>query len=247
MGLLIDCYVFAVFILSSFLQTATGFGYAIITAPLLALVLAPKETVMLTMLTGLIIRLLMMRTTKESGSFKAIAPLIAASVLGAIPGAYVMTVISNDALKLFIGVVLLLAATALWKNYRLPINQSRFAESVVGGISGFLATTTSINGPPVILYYLNANANDNKEEFRGNLTRYFLLINIASIFVSFLAGTLIVDSLWRQTLQAVPALWIGFFLGEKFFHRIHAATFKKVSLGMVFASSLAIVGSVFIR
>jgi uncharacterized membrane protein YfcA len=245
--LLIELYVFAVFILSSFLQTATGFGYAIITAPLLALVLEPKETVMLTMLTGLIVRLLMMRSTKNSGSFKAIAPLITASIVGAIPGAYVMTIISNDALKLFIGLVLLIAATALWKNYRLPIRQSRCAESIVGCLSGFLATTTSINGPPVVLYYLNSNVGENKNVFRGNLTRYFLLINIASIIISFLAGTLIVDSLWRQTLLALPALWIGFFLGEKFFHRINAVTFKKVSLCMVFASSLAIVGAALLK
>ena len=52
--MLVGLYVFMVFILSSFMQTATGFGYAIITAPLLALVLEPKETVMVTMLTGLI-------------------------------------------------------------------------------------------------------------------------------------------------------------------------------------------------
>jgi len=33
-----ELYIFTVFILSSLMQTATGFGYAIITAPLLALV-----------------------------------------------------------------------------------------------------------------------------------------------------------------------------------------------------------------
>ncbi len=42
--MIIELYIFSVFILSGFLQTVTGFGYAIITAPLLALVLEAKET-----------------------------------------------------------------------------------------------------------------------------------------------------------------------------------------------------------
>lgn len=238
-----EVYVFAVLILSSFLQTATGFGYAIITAPLLALVLGPKETVMLTMLTGLIIRLFMMRATKHDGSFKAIFPLITASIVGAIPGAYIMTMISNDGLKLFIGIVLLIAVLALWKNYKISINHHKFTEGIVGGLSGFLATTTSINGPPIILYYLNSKAEENKSVFRGNLTRYFLLINIASIVISYFAGTLKIRDLWLQTLLSIPALYIGFYLGEKAFHRINSETFRKASLVMVFVSSIVLIGA----
>ena len=240
-------YVFFVFILSSFTQTATGFGYAIITAPLLALVLDPKETVMLTMLTGLINRLMMMGAIKNAGSFKAIFPLITASILAAIPGAYVMTLISSDGLKLFIGILLLVFTVALWKNYHLPVKHHKYVEALVGACSGFLATTTSINGPPLVLYYLNAKEEENKGTFRGNLTRYFLLINIASIIISYFAGTLKPEELWRQTLLSVPALWIGFTLGEKLFHRINAVTFRKASLALVFVSSLAIIGSIVLK
>lgn len=247
MLLLTEVYIFAVFILSSFLQTATGFGYAIITAPLLALVLEPKETVMLTMLTGLLIRLLMMRTTKHDGSFKAIMPLITASVIGAVPGAYFMTKIGNDSLKVFIGTVLLLAAVALWRKCHLPIKHSKLAEFLIGGLSGFLATTTSINGPPVILYYLNSKAEENKNVFRGNLTRYFLLINIASIVISFFSGTLKIDALWVQVLVSIPALAIGFYLGEMFFHRINAETFRKASLIMVAVSSIVLMSATLLK
>lgn len=70
---MIDSYVFFVFVLSSFMQTVTGFGYAIITAPLLALVLDAKETVMLVMLTGLISRFFLIRKIQNQGIFQAIA------------------------------------------------------------------------------------------------------------------------------------------------------------------------------
>ena len=226
------------------MHTVTGFGYAIITAPLLALVLGAKETVMLVMITALIICLLLLRVTRKHGGYKAIAPLITASVIGAVPGAYVMTIISNDGLKLFIGILLLSATTALWQNYRFPVKHNKIVESLVGLISGFLTTTTSITGPPVILYYLNAKAEENKIEFRANLTRFFVLINIASIAFSYIAGTLQLGELWQHLLLAVPALYMGFYLGEKMFHRISVAALRTISLIIVLLSSMAIIWSV---
>jgi uncharacterized membrane protein YfcA len=226
------------------LHTVTGFGYAIITAPLLALVLGAKETVMLVILTALIICLFLFRVTRNQGSFKAIAPLITASVVGAIPGAYVMTIISNDGLKLFIGIFLLLATIALWKKYTFEVKHNKIIESLVGLVSGFLTTTTSITGPPVVLYYLNSKAEENKIEFRANLTRYFVLINIASITFSFIAGTLHIGELWRYMLLAVPALYMGFYVGEKMFHSISVTTLRTLSLFIVLISSTAIIWAV---
>ena len=239
-----EIYIFLVFILSSFLQTVTGFGYAIITAPLLALVLGAKETVMLVMLTGFIIRLFLVGATRNQGSYRTILFIVVSSILGAIPGAYVMTRISNDSLKLFIGFLLLLFTGLLWKNVSLPLRQNKFAESLIGLLSGFLSTTTGINGPPVVLYYLNAQAETNRVEFRANLTRYFLLINIASIIFSSIAGTLNFSDLWLPTLLAVPALAIGFFLGERLFAKISATLLRKSSLVMILLSSLAMIWSV---
>ena len=241
---IIEVYIFCVFILSSFLQTVTGFGYAIITAPLLAMVLGAKETVMLVMLTGLIIRLFLVRATRNQGDYRSILFIASASIIGAIPGAYVMTRISNDGLKLFIAVLLLLFTGLLWKNFSLPLRHNKFVESLIGLFSGFLSTTPGINGPPIVLYYLNANAENNRVEFRANLTRYFLLINLASIIFSYIAGTLRFGELWLYTLLAVPALAVGFYAGERMFARISATTLRKCSLIMVLLSSLAMIWSV---
>jgi len=241
MEVLIEWYIFAVFILSSFLQTTTGFGYAIITAPLLALVLDPKDTVMITMLTGLIIRLMMIKTTHHDGSFKAISPFLITSILGAMLGAYCLRVINVDLLKLFMGGILLIFTFLLWKNYHVTIRHHTFAKAIAGGLSGFLATTTSLNGPPIILYYLNAKAEEHARVLRGNLTRYFLLINLVSIILSYIAGTLKLQELWVILLFSIPALAIGFYLGGKLFHRINAEIFKKIALGMVVVSSVVLI------
>lgn len=239
-----EAYIFLVILLSSFLQTTTGFGYAIITAPLLALALSAKVTVMLVMITAIIICVFLLRATKNQGSFKAIAHLLTASIIGAIPGAYVMTMISNDGLKLFIGVLLMVVSLALWRRYTFPVKQSKSMEFIIGLVGGFLTTTTGVTGPPIILYYLNAKAEENKVAFRANLARYFLMINFASVLISYIAGTLNSSELWRYTLVAVPALFGGFYLGEKMFYRISVPALRAGSLLMIFISSVAIIWSV---
>lgn len=245
--LLVEVYLFIIFTLSGFLQTTTGFGYAIVTAPLLALVLGAKETVMIVMVTGLFIKLFLLPEIKNEGSIREILPLITASVLGAIPGAYVMAVISSDGLKCFIGIVLLIAVVIMRQDCTIRFRHQRFVETMVGAVSGFLATTTSINGPPVVLYYLNCNAAENKTVFRANLTRYFLLINIASIIISYIAGTLKIGETGPYILLSIPALYIGFYLGQKFFNRIQAEVLRKISLLMVFVSSMIIIGTVLVK
>jgi hypothetical protein len=141
------------------------------------------------------------------------------------------------------GVILLITSGALWSNRGIPVRHQKFTEAIIGGISGFLATTTSINGPPIVLYYLNSKAEKYKHKFRANLTRYFIIINIASIIMSYVAGSLMLDRLWLRALTSIPALYLGFFLGEKLFCWIDHEAFRKMSILMVFVSSVIILAT----
>lgn len=239
--MIVEIYVFCVVIFSNFLQVTTGFGYAIVTTPLLAMVLPPKESVMLTMTTGLIARMSMLRVISGSGNFSDIKPLLMTSVIGAVVGSYALTVINSYWLKLFIALILLITGWAMWKDRRVEITNKKLAERTVGVIAGFLGSTTSINGPPIIMYYLNAGLGDNKELFRANLTRYFLLMNCITLVLAFWFGTLELSKIWRMTLAAIPALWIGLYLGEKFFRRINAQAFKRLTILMVGVSAVLII------
>lgn len=237
----VEFYIFIIILLSSFLQTATGFGYAIITAPLLALVLDVKDTVVLTIVTGLIVRLVMLKSIRKNGSYQEILPFIPFSLFGAIIGAYMLLVTSNQNLRIFMGIILLFFVTTLLLNYKLPIKDNRFTKYVIGITSGFLATTTSINGPPIILYYLSIKSELSKDSIRGNLTRYFLLINIASIIILYFNKLFVIKDMWVTILLSLPAIYIGNYVGEKFFNYLDIKLFKKISLYMVLLSSITLI------
>jgi len=145
-------YVFVVVLFASFLQTLTGFGYALAAAPLLALAINPKDVVMLVLFTGLLVKAVMVWHTRRVGSFSNVLLMFFASIMGALPGAFVMAHISSEMLKIGIGIVLVAVTVLMYRNITVTIANHRIAQAVVGVNSGFLASTTSLNGPPVVLY-----------------------------------------------------------------------------------------------
>jgi len=234
-------YLFAVFVAAGFLQTVTGFGYGLVAAPLLALVLDIKDTVMLTLLTGVISIVLLMRDVRGKGSYAELSVLLPASLAGAAAGTAVMASIGGPGLKLLIGLVLLASTCLMWRGTGLPLRRSGPGDVLIGLVNGFLGTTTSINGPLLVLYFLNAQGDKNL--FRGLMTRYFLILDPAIILFWFLAGVLKPGDLWLYTLEAVPALFLGFTLGERLFKRLNPVTFRKLALAVVLAGSLMVIHS----
>lgn len=238
---LTTAYIFCVVLFASFLQTLTGFGYALAAAPLLALAINPKDVVMLVLFTGLLVKAVMAWHTRREGCFSNIFLMFMASITGALPGAFVMAYISNDALKIFIGIVLVAVTVLMYRQVTVKIVNHRIAQAVAGLNSGFLASTTSLNGPPIVLYYMNEAAE--KETIRANLARYFVLGNTASLVLSYFLGTLNVSNLAVNVVVSIPALLIGFWVGEKVFSKVDGQMFRKLALGVISISGMVSLGS----
>ena len=109
-GLALDfmtvAFVFGVILVAGLVQTVTGFAYALIAVPLLALVTSPREAIVLVLFTGMLMKVVMVVKTWHDGDFSRIGLIFAASVAGGLPGAYVMSRIYYCALKNFISVAL---------------------------------------------------------------------------------------------------------------------------------------------
>lgn len=233
-------FIFFTLLFASFLQAITSFGFALMAVPLLMLIMSPKEAIILTLIAGTIQKSMMIQRTWHEGSFRAIAPLFLASIIGALSGGYTLRLINDSALKIFIGVVLLLATLLMAANVSITFRRRRLAQSMIGIISGFLGSTTSFSGPPVMLYMLNEN--QPKETIRANLARYFVLGNIASLASFCLFGTFQTISLF-SLLVSIPALFIGIWLGDKLFHSLDAAVFRRLALCVISGSGLLSIGS----
>jgi len=234
-------YIFAVMAFAAFLQTVTSFGFALAAAPLLLFVMNPKDVVMFILYAGLINKLLLIHRTWGDGNFRSMAVIAAASLPGVIAGSYALKIASDASIKMLIGIVLLGAAAAMMRNASVTIRNQTLAQSVVGVVSGFLGSTTSFSGPPVMMYLLNER--EDKDAVRANLTRYFILGNLSTLTAAYLFGTFHPAEMAGNVLLSIPGIWLGFFAGDKLFSRLDASLFRKMAIGVIGISGLISVGS----
>ena len=220
---------------ASLIQAVTGFGFALVAAPFLTFVMGPKDAVIFLLFSGMFMKSIMLVKTWKAGNLGQVIPLFVGSLLGALPGAYFLKIASVNSVKIVIGLSLLLATAALIKNFKFQLVHKRLAQLGYGLVSGFCGATAGLNGPPIVCYYLNENLP--KELMRANLVRFFLLGNAGTLMLSYFWGSFHPAEMINITLLSIPAMVVGWALGERLFYKINAVLFKRLVIGTVFASA----------
>lgn len=234
-------YVAAVVLLAGVVQTITGFGFALVAAPLLTLAITAKEAVLFILFIGIVVKGYAIAKTWHEGKFARILLLFAASAAGALPGAYVLRTVSDDALKILIGLALMAATLAMYSEYTVHIRRHRLAQSLVGLASGFLGATTSLSGPPVVLYMINEG--QDKTTIRADLARYFFLGNATTLVIAGFTGTSLTGELVWYAAASLPAVVLGWWLGQKIFLHVDAGLFRRIALAVISLSGLVTLGA----
>lgn len=226
----------AVIFAASVVQAVTGFGFALVAAPFLTFIMGPKETVIFLLFSGMFMKSVMLYKTWQHGRSNQVIILFLGSLLGALPGGYFLKIASVETIKVLIGVVLLLAALASIKNLHIKIVHQRLAQLACGFLSGFCGATAGLNGPPIVCYYLNENLP--KETMRANLVRFFLLGNAGTLVLSYYWGSFHPAEIINLTLSTIPAMLVGWALGERLFYKINPEVFKRLVIITIFISAL---------
>jgi uncharacterized membrane protein YfcA len=110
----------------------------------------------------------------------------------------------------------------------------------VGMLSGLLGGSTSLSGPPVILFF--ANEGGGKQHFRGNLIAYFTLLNVGSI-LAFWAFGLLGAQVWLACLVYLIPLLIGTFVGMWIARRVDELVFRRIVLALIAAIGIVLIAS----
>jgi uncharacterized membrane protein YfcA len=154
-------------------------------------------------------------------------------------GAYLLAVLDADTLRLFIGSVATAFALLLMSGFRYTVRRERLAFIPVGLASGVLNGSSTLAGPPVILFF--ANQGVAPQTFRANILTFFFVTNLVTI-VTFLIGGLFTRDAFVLAAVLFPALIVGVVAGTLMSRRVDIRIFRAVALGAVLVSgALAIV------
>lgn len=192
--------------LGSFVQTAIGFGLAIVAAPLLFLV-SPDYVPAPICLVALFISILNALKHRDSVEIGGLKMALIGRVPGSVAGGVLLVMVSTDLLALWLGALVLLAVLISLMPFRIEPTPSRMC--VAGFFSGFFGTSSAIGGPPMALLLQHQEAN----QLRGNLSAFFVFSSIISLIIQMPAGFLTLHHLWI-TVPLIPAAWVGYKLAR---------------------------------
>jgi len=225
--------VFGVVSLAAAAQTVSGFGFALIGTPLVAVLVGPKEAVVgLTMIGVLLVAQLSLRGRGHVDR-PTMGVVTVSAIVGMPLGLLVLVRADDRVLTFAIAIAVIGFSLLLWRGARF--HAGRGTDATAGFTAGILSTSTGTSGPPIVIA-LSAKQLE-PAVFRATISAIFLVQGSASL-VFFAVGGQITRDAVSVALAGLPGVIVGSIVGERGFRRLDTPTFRRVVLGMLFLSGV---------
>ena len=238
MGWETGLYAFAVVLSAASLQGITGAGMMILSVP--PLVVALPATVVVPGIVLLYLPLGLAQIIQLRGDVdrRRLAILAASSALMVPLGAVMLREVDTVTLQRGIGLLMIVLALLLQVKPGPPFTRELAPCVATGLIAGFLAASTSVSGPPLVLFGLKQRWDPAR--FRATLIAYFLIISAFSL-PFYWEMDLLTPATWRLVLYGLPGIALGYFTGAWLRARVSVAAVRWLATGVVVAGGLAAV------
>ncbi|MFI6478582.1 sulfite exporter TauE/SafE family protein [Nonomuraea sp. NPDC050663] len=231
-----------IILIASTVHAVTGFGYALVATPLLALAVDPHTAVVATTLSALAMTVTIAVRQREHAEWKVAMIAMIGIVLGMPLGLWVYGIASEQVLTVLIAVGVLVCTLMVWRQVKVPGSVPVLVG--VGALSGALSTSTGTNGPPMVAAFQGMGYDP--ATFRATLSAVFAGTSVLSLVGFAVAGKVNAESLWIG-LVGVPVVQVGYFLGDAIFSRIDPDKFRKVLLAALIVSAIVTFGAALSR
>ena len=203
-------------------QAVVGFGFALLSVPIMIQVIGFHQAVILATFIGTANNVFQNRELRRDQDVVQVKRFLYASFLGAPLGAIAFRFADQQVLKIFLGIGVLLGVVLLVRGKDLSETHVSL-DWAMGVLSGFLLTTTSTNGPPLV-FALQARKSA-PQVFRATLNRIFLISGLYAIFLFVVFGEVAISDLLLAT-SMLPSMIIGVSIGRVIRNRIDPDRFR---------------------
>lgn len=217
--------------LASFLQSITGFGLMLTASPLLMIFYDAKFTVQILIYLGLISNFIQTTMLWHTAKYDLIFFMITGAVCGQPLGFKLYQFVTSDHLKIFISVILLCFLLISHFSH-LNFSQRPRNAFIAGLLSGIMATSVSMAGPPLILYF--ANAQLSRVELRSTCVLYFFLVQMCSMAIFVFNGGTNMTAAGTEFFYMLPGLFAGLFFGQIAFKHTSPKFFRFLLFAMLY-------------
>lgn len=243
-------YVFVSYFLGFFVRGAFGFGSNIPIILLTTSILGPHHAIALVAVAALISQIDLLPQGVHTANWQVSNPLTVGMLAGSAVGTWLLTVWTAEWLTVTMGLLImavvgmdrfrLLERLCGWVDLRSPAMTSAFAltAGTVGTVSGGGA-----------LYFLVAYLKlvcQTPESFRGtNLVLSGFFMTGRMLF--FVIAGLVTLKIIVEALALVPVIFLGTWMGTRFFHKTSPERFWAALQGLLVCGALILVGKGFAK
>ena len=232
--LLIAC---SIVMVSSAIQTALGFGLALIAVPFLILIdvaMVPAPVLMMALVQLSLAMYSYWRYIRWS--------LLTMAFVGRIPGTFVAMALMNyfalTGIKLVIAAIVL--AAVILSLLSVTARPNQLNHFIAGFFSGITGTTSGIGGPPMALLYQKQSGNF----VRANLSAFFWVGGTVSLAAMASVGYVTEVSFW-YALIFLPSTALGIVIGRRIKPYLPPTVMRPAILSLCSLSAIAVLLSTF--
>ncbi len=228
--------IFACALGATFIGTLSGFGFALLIVPPLSFVIGAKDAVVLSNALGFSWLVTMFTRLRADVAWGTAIPLTIAAFAGMPLGLLILEVASQRTLQLILAVNVLAAVLLIWRGVVLPFHGRAF-DAVAGFVSGILNTSTSMNGPPIVIHLQNRGMA--AAPFRATIAAVFVASSVLTLALYAVGGRLD-GEVFQRVGVGLPGLAIGYLAGSVVVRRLDQAQFRRVVMGVLVASAVMV-------
>jgi len=233
----VAAYSLACVLAAAVVRGYSGFGFSLLVITALSLALPPADVVPAVFMLEIAASLNLLPTIWRQADWRAIAWLIAGTIIGTPPGVWLLASVPAAPMKLALGLFVLTASALLARGFVLRRAPGRGATLATGALAGLLNGSFGIGGPPVILFFFSSPAG--AAAGRASVIAFFMLIDVVGLAFFAQQGLVTEASLWRF-LMFLPPLLLGIWLGQRSFTSADPAAFRRWTLRILMGLALLV-------
>ena len=188
--------------ISGLIRGFSGFGSAMVNAPILSLLWGPTVGIPVAALIELVPAIQLTPKAIPNANWRLVW-LMGIPALILIPlGSWLLTTLPADFIRRFVALIVLMLVITLWSGWRYKGKRTTSSTILVGSCSGLLSGATGMGGPPVILYLMAGK--ESAKELRAILVCYFTII-LVGLMISFgFLGLFSQSVIWQTIFLVLP-------------------------------------------
>src|SRR5262249_10645855 len=144
-------------LIAGLMRGFAGFGSAMLMAPIFAILFGSAEMVVTVVAIERVVSLQLFPQVRRHADWRLLAPMSIAACAAMPLGVWLLASVDKNIIVTAVSAVIVGFVVLMWSGWRYTGRRSAVASATVGAISGAMMATTSVGGPPGLLYLLSGN------------------------------------------------------------------------------------------